>query len=371
MRKVIIIGGGLAGLIAAICLRRHKIDVLLIEKKVYPFQRVCGEYISNEVRNFLEHLDIYPHRHVPSQINRLQLSSVNGKSAFLALQLGGFGISRFTFDHFLYEKAVETGVDFMLNTQVADVKFSQDLFTVATDSGETLQSTVVIGAFGKRSKLDKSLNRPFFKRKSPYLGVKYHVEYGSHAHDLIALHNFNNGYCGINKIEDGKYNLCYLSARSNLNNNRKISEMEQNVLCRNPELEKIFSSAKFLFDKPEVINEISFETKKPVEQHILMCGDAAGMITPLCGNGMAMGIHSAKILCEEIVPYLNSHNSRFLLEQNYVRRWNTLFKNRLWSGRQIQRLFGSELVSNFAVEVARRSKPISNFLVRQTHGKPF
>lgn len=371
MRKVIIIGGGLAGLVAAIYLRRHKINVLLIEKKIYPFHRVCGEYVSNEVKNFLEKLNIYPHQQAPSQINRLQLSSINGKSAYLPLQLGGFGISRFTFDHFLYEKAIETGVDFMLNTQVSDVKFKENSFTVGTDRGDTIHSNIVIGAFGKRSKLDKSLNRPFFKRKSPYLGVKYHIEYDHHADDLIALHNFNNGYCGINKIEGGKYNLCYLSAQSNLNSAKTIPEMERKILCRNPELEKIFSSAKFLFEKPEVINEISFETKSPVEQHILMCGDAAGMITPLCGNGMAMGMHSAKILSEEVVQYFKNHNSRVLLEQNYTRKWNSLFENRLWAGRQIQRLFGSELISNLTVEVARRSRSVSNFLVKQTHGKPF
>ena len=56
-----------------------------------------------------------------------------------------------------------------------------------------------------------------------------------------------------------------------------------------------------LFEKPEVINEITFEKQDPVSNHILMCGDAAGMITPLCGNGMAMAIHSAKILSGLII----------------------------------------------------------------------
>jgi len=32
----------------------------------------------------------------------------------------------------------------------------------------------------------------------------------------------------------------------------------------------------------------------------LMIGDTAGLIHPLCGNGMAMAIHSAKIASELI-----------------------------------------------------------------------
>jgi flavin-dependent dehydrogenase len=39
-----------------------------------------------------------------------------------------------------------------------------------------------------------------------------------------------------------------------------------------------------------------FQQKKKLENHILMIGDTAGLIHPLCGNGMAMAIHSAKIV---------------------------------------------------------------------------
>lgn len=370
MKKVIVIGGGLAGLIAAIDLCRQGIDTLVIERKEYPFHRVCGEYISNEVTGFLQRNHLFPDQYNPPQISSLILSSVSGKAAVLPLDLGGFGISRYAFDHFLYTRGRDAGVEFLLNTRVTNVREHEGAFVVETDGGE-YETNVVIGAFGKRSRLDKQLNRPFFKRRSPFIGVKYHIQYDGHPHDTIALHNFSNGYCGINEIEDGKHNLCYLSARSNLEEYRNIREMEEKVLCRNPELEKIFTSATFLFQKPEVINEISFETKKPVVQHILMCGDAAGMITPLCGNGMAMAIHSAKVLSEEVVTYMKHHRNRQRLEAGYTSRWNSLFRNRLLVGRQIQKLFGAGWTSEVAVEIARRSGTVSSFLVRQTHGKPF
>ena len=52
---VIIIGGGLAGLCNAIHLSKFGKSVLLIEKKSYPKQKVCGEYISNEVLLYLNY----------------------------------------------------------------------------------------------------------------------------------------------------------------------------------------------------------------------------------------------------------------------------------------------------------------------------
>ncbi len=89
-------------------------------------------------------------------------------------------------------------------------------FEVETLANQQLQNAdIVIGAFGKRSKLDVKLNRRFIHQRSPYVAVKYHIR-TEHPSDLIALHNFKDGYCGISNIEDGKSCLCYLSHRNNL-----------------------------------------------------------------------------------------------------------------------------------------------------------
>jgi flavin-dependent dehydrogenase len=103
-----------------------------------------------------------------------------------------------------------------------------------------------------------------------------------------------------------------------------------------------------------------------------MSGDAAGMITPLCGNGMAMAIHSSKILSELLIPFcLSSRASRDELEKNYMHAWNTAFATRLWIGRQFQNLFGATLVSNMAVGIVDNIKPLARYLVSKSHGSPF
>lgn len=369
MKRVIIIGGGLAGLITSILLTRAGISCRLIEKKTYPFHRVCGEYISNEVVPFLKSMGLYPQRFNPPVISNFQLSSVRGKSEVMPLDLGGFGISRYSFDHFLYEHARALGVEFILNEEVEMVRFKNELFQVKTQRLE-LEADIVIGAFGKRSKVDYQLNRKFIHHRSPYVGVKYHIR-SDHPDDRIALHNFPGGYCGISNIEDGKTTLCYLSHRDNLRQSGSISEMEENFLFRNPLLRSIFAGSEFLFKKPEVINEISFVTKTPIEHHILIAGDAAGMIAPLCGNGMAMAIRSAKILSEHISLFANGALTRDGLEKSYQSAWNVNFSKRLWMGRQIQRLFGNSFTSDIAVNLAISFRPLANTIIRNTHGAPF
>lgn len=369
MRRVIVIGGGLSGLISAIQLVKAGINVTLFERKKYPFHRVCGEYISNETIPFLKTNGIYPSDFKLPQIHRLQLTAVNGKAAELPLAQGGWGISRYELDHFLYKKALTAGVVFHLNTEVDSVSFVDEEFKIST-SAQTFTADVVIGAFGKRSKMDMQMKRPFIQKRSPYVGIKYHIR-KNHPDDCIALHNFQNGYCGMSNIENEKTNLCYLTHRDNVKRFKNIREMEEAVLFKNPFLKDIFENAEFLFDKPEVINEISFEAKAPVEDHVLMSGDAAGLIAPLCGNGMAMAIHSAKIVSELVSSFCADRITREELEKQYEQKWKSTFAQRLWAGKKIQHLFGSTWTSNLAVNTARYMSPFAQFLIRQTHGRPF
>lgn len=361
----------MAGLVTAIRLARNGFDCTLIEKKSYPFHRVCGEYISNETTDFLKREGLYPEEFNLPQIKQLQLSAVSGKSTTAPLGLGGFGISRYTYDNFLYELAKKAGVQFLLNTEADSIQYVDNRFKILTQQND-YEADLVVGSFGKRSKLDIQLSRSFIQKRSPYVGIKYHAR-TNHPSDKIALHNFRGGYCGVSNIEDGKTNICYLTNRENVKRFGNIKALEENVLFENPHLKRIFNEADFIFEKPEVINEISFETKEPVYQHILMVGDAAGMIAPLCGNGMAMAIHSAKILSDLIIEL--SSNKNFLLEElekAYTDAWRKSFSKRLWMGRQIQdKLFGTVWGSNLGVHLALNSAFITNTIIKLTHGKSF
>ena len=371
MKDIIIVGGGLAGLINAIQLAEAGLSVLVIEKKSYPFHRVCGEYISNEVVPFLQSIRAYPEALNPVPIRHFQLTSVSGRSSVMPLDLGGFGISRYALDHFLYQRARQAGADFLLETQVQDISFRNNSFVVTLPQNQQQEARLVIGAYGKRSRLDKQLNRDFIRQRSPYIGVKYHLK-TNFSDDRIALHNFEGGYCGISRVEGGNYNLCYLGSRASLRQHGSIEAMEEQVLWKNPWLKEIFQQSEFLFDKPEVINEISFAPKRPVVQHVLMSGDTAGLITPLCGNGMALAIHSAKLLSELIIrDYRPVGFDRQRLEQAYTRMWNRQFAARLWVGRKVQQLFGRGWVSEVGVQLVKTLPGVADQLMRRTHGQVF
>src|SRR5687768_18609623 len=102
-----------------------------------------------------------------------------------------------------------------------------------------------------------------------------------------------------------------------------------------------------------------------------MVGDAAGMITPLCGNGMSMALHAGKVAAELISRYLLKKITRNELEEQYIKRWNALFRQRLQTGRIIQRFFGKEWVTNAFLKTVKPFPKFISYLIRQTHGEPF
>ncbi len=369
MFDIIIIGGGLSGLISARLLAMNNLSVAVIEKNNYPFHRVCGEYISNEVKPFLERIDCFPkHLDLP-HINRLEVTAPSGFTLKSTLDPGGFGISRYAFDNFLKEKAVAAGAKIIEGEQVIQIITEKDGTSLCkTSSHQAYRGKIIIGAQGKRSFIDKQLKRPFIEKRSPYIGVKYHIEI-NHPEDLIALHNFHQGYCGISKIEGNRYCLCYLTTRDNLKKNGTIQAMEESVLFKNKALNRIFLESTFLFDTPEVINEISFESKSTRDGHILFCGDAAGMIAPLCGNGMAMAIHAAKLLSENILRYYQPNSPNInLIHDAYQKEWNQHFKQRLWTGRNIQKLFGQNILTEISLRTLALSPGLTHAIIKKTHG---
>jgi len=366
---VIIIGGGLAGLTSAIDLSKNNFKVLLIEKNSFPKHKVCGEYVSNEVLPYLEYLGFNPFEFGAKRITNFELTTHNNKTIQTELPLGGFGMSRYEMDFQLYQLALKQKVTVLKDT-VINVIFENDVFSVQTKSGQSFTSKITMGAFGKRSNLDTTLQRSFITKKSPYLGVKIHMS-DNFPENKVALHNFQGGYCGVSKVENDHINLCYITNYEAFKRYKDIDAFQNDVIFKNLALKELFQNSNIEFDKPLTISQISFETKNPIENHMIMCGDSAGMIHPLCGNGMAMAIRSAQLASGLIIDYLqNKIDTRAALERKYAKVWNKTFSLRLKVGHSIAYLFRQDWLAPKLLVVLRRVPFLIPLIIRMTHGKP-
>ena len=367
-KEIVIIGGGLAGLVCAIHLRKLGLEVLVIEKHQYPQHKVCGEYVSNEVLPYLKWLDCDPNTLLPTRINYLSLSARNGEIVDCKLPLGGFGISRFALDNFLYTKAKLGGCEF-LTDRVTNVSFENNGFVITTSNNGDISCSLAIGAYGKRSALDQKLQRRFMLNSSPWLAIKAHYK-GEFDEDLVALHTFDGGYCGVSKVEKDLINICYLTEYKNFKTFRNINDFQERVLQENPHLKRILENSTMIFEQPMTIAQISFDEKEPVHNHMLMIGDTAGLIHPLCGNGMAMAIHGAKLCAELCKQFASEAIDRKALERRYTKTWDRNFKGRLFMGRVLSAVIRNKRMFEFLMVILLKFPSVLPLIIRKTHGTP-
>lgn len=368
---IAIVGGGLAGLsLAILCaIDGHAVEVF--EKGSYPSHKVCGEYVSLESWNFLSKtlgIDLAGYN-LPI-IKKLNVSSHGGNLLTSALPLGGFGISRYLLDDLLYKRALALGVQIHTHCTIQHIQYMDNHFELKDQNDNVYYSALCIAAHGKRSLIDQTLKRNFFintKEKHNYIAVKYHLRSDA-AHDTIALHNFDDGYCGFSKIEADLYCLCYLTTAKNLKKYGSIENLEKNILHKNPFLKRIFCESEFVWDKPLTISQINFSRKELSKDHILFMGDAAGLIQPLCGNGMSMAFHTAYILHQKIHKY-QYNRCLSILEKEYVRHWKQTFQLRLQTARQLEKLFGERKTTALAIRLLKISPWLTQKIITLTHGK--
>ncbi|MBP6625030.1 MAG: NAD(P)/FAD-dependent oxidoreductase [Chitinophagaceae bacterium] len=363
----IIVGGGLAGLSLSIQLAKLQHKVLLLEKKSYPSHKVCGEYLSAESEDFLQRLGLDLSSMNLPRINQFLLTSPNGAHLSSKLDLGGIGISRFKLDYELFKLAKANGVTILENTTVSDFHERNNYFEVNTHEGKYI-GKYLCASYGKHA--FGSFYKPPSESEN-WVGIKYHIQL-EFPKNLIALHNFRGGYCGISNIENDRCCLCYLVKASTLKKyQHQIPKLEREVLRKNPYLDNIFSKANFLFDKPLTISNVKFSVKKPVFNHVFYLGDSAGSIAPLSGNGMSIALRSAYELAPILDLLLQERINRQTAFERYETCWNKNFKQRISAGRKMQHFFCKEYLTGLSIAVIRWIKPLQQIIIKQTHGKPF
>lgn len=367
------IGGGLAGLTAAILLARQGWQVALFEKRHYPFHKVCGEYLAEESLPLLQRIGILlTHMQLP-RINRALVSSPTGTCLEFSLRQGGIGLSRYRLEQMLYEQARLAGVAVYTGTLVKAVTGQPGAFLLQT-SNQAVSARLVGGSWGRYSRMDIYLQRKFTApryRAQAFIGVKYHIQI-EFPRDQVALHGFPGGYCGLSAIEEDKYCMAYIAPVSQLKAcGGQIKRLEQEILAQNPHVRQILNTRKTLYDQPLVISQLHFLPRSTAAAGILMLGDSAGVIAPLCGNGMSMALRTAQLLAELAPNYLRGTLTFTQLEKYYKQAWQKLFYTRLLTGRWLQWGLRQPWRAELLIRSLQPFPKLVASLHERTHGQPF
>jgi flavin-dependent dehydrogenase len=360
---ILIIGGGPAGSTTALYLSELGFNITLIEKKIFPREVLCGEFLSKEVTDVLKELKIFNDflSLNPNKLNSFRAVDESGIELKSDLNFDAYALKRSVFDLFLLNEARDKNVKVIQPAEVISTTRSDCEFisVIEENNGNKLQikSKLVIAAYGKQNILDKKLDRDFVNKKSNLNGVKFHLPTNlleKQFNDEIRIYTDEELYCGMNQVSDTEMTVCFLENRKQ----SKIPSRERliEVIKSNNHFKKVFSEDAIDYIKTTNIygtGNIYFGKREVVENGIIMVGDAARVISPLAGDGIGMAMESAKLLYSVFNKYKLDNIDK--IYSKYVTLYDKIFSKRLKTAKIIQgiilnrksRRLGFGLVKNY------------------------
>jgi len=317
-----VLGAGPAGGAMACVLAGMGWDTVLIDRGKFPRHKVCGEFLSPESRDILQRLGL--ESLIPSpesaRMDRVRLVPAGGTALEVPLPGTAFGISRYALDCMLLEAASARGAEVWTGGTVVSLAPENRRFKILVRQGNecrTLEARSVIGAWGRNPRADLAGNsgRP---RGRWFVGIKSHVT-GIAREPAVELYFFKGGYLGISPVEDGRCNLAALFTLPAFHRAGKTVQGAIELAARrHPALGRRLAKAEPVPGTQLAAAPVAMNRKPAAWDGIPRIGDAAMMIPPLCGDGMAMALRSAELCAAGADQYLRGSISYGEWEAGYV-----------------------------------------------------
>lgn len=402
---VAVIGAGPAGSSVAALLARHGLHVIVVERDRFPRDKLCGEFLSPEAQEALRTIGCRDNlvALAPPALTRARFTTPGGFALAVPLPGTAWGLSRIALDTALAAHARACGARVCEGTVATAVRAAADgtrIVEVARAPGGraigrggpgasgvagTVRATLVVCAHGRRDRLDRSLDRPTFRRTTPFLGLKRHLratddDVGRANFAALAgsveLYVFDGGYCGLAPIETGAVNACLLLHR------RFVAPLADaawpTVLAAagraNPALAARLQGLAPADDTVHAVAQVSLHFKDRGNALALFAGDAAGMIAPLAGDGQAMALGGAVRLADLIAHALPGAGSRLddddraRLAAAWNGAWRRAFGGRMRLARALQPVLLSSRAAEPAARLAAAVPGAAAWLARATRG---
>jgi geranylgeranyl reductase family protein len=368
---VIILGAGPAGCAAAIGLHGSGLSVALLDKSVFPRDKICGDAISPDVVNQLGKLPIdakapFLELEQKTVCNAVRFISADYSYADITLYsegISGYISPRLDFDAFMYEQATRSdAVASFLGVSVEKIIPSENGIEVRLKDGRSLQSDIILGADGAQSLVKRSLHgeKPDKDHYCAGLRMYYEGVTGFSEDNAIELHFYKEllpGYFWVFPLADGKANVGIGMLTSFIQKNRiNLKKELLEIIERHPNVADRFKNARPLEEPQGFPLPLGSKKRSISGNRYLLLGDAASLINPLSGEGIANAIRSGRVAAEHLIKAFESE--RF--DAAYNRQYDEEIYRRMWG----------ELRLNYWVQRFMRNPRRSNWLVKHAIGHP-
>ena len=338
---VAIVGAGPAGSTCAALCAQAGMRTLLIERSVFPRDKVCGDCVNPACWPILDRLGVservlaQPH----SRLAEVEFVGIDGCSQRVPLPRSEIAITRRLFDEVLRNRAVECGAELREGATVTSLARG---WTIETDVGAFSAKTLV-AADGRNSTIARllGLQPPAMRDR---IAMQTHLPAPAGFGEKVALHFLARGYAGVASVGGGQLNLC--------------------LVARAPHLDEIQAWAARTFTLPSdqawrTIAPLARRDTPPMHGDLLLVGDAARVVEPFTGEGIYYALATGALAAERILTgdlrgYADAHAR--------------LYRGRLWINRLARTAVLSPRLASFALGFARMRPGLLRYLTAKVVG---
>ena len=394
---IIVVGGGPGGSAAASYAALAGNKVLLIEKEVWPRDKICGDAVGGKSLRHVKELGVKemiestPH----FRVTGMMFSSPNGNQVTIALpkeevekREAGYALPRLQFDYMMFQRATElvrqAGGKVVQGTVVSNVHHdsSTKQITGVTLSGNcdsTHMAPLTIGAGGYlcpvAKKVVEELNGEKLRDELHYCGA--YREYWRGVKDVgldegsIELHFVDDvipGYWWIFPVNEDVVNvgigMVNAERRKQSGIKKSLKKLQRYLIHEHPRFKERFADATFVegsgkgwelpFGSPR--KGVVMQPRRTAMAGAVCVGDAASLVDPFSGEGVGNALLSAKLAVSLFDRELHSDGFPSESAEEYMAR--------LWKE------LGPELSNSFKIQRIVRRKRLMNLFVRKAAKRP-
>ncbi len=377
---VLIAGAGPAGASTSVFLSREKIKHIIIDKTVFPRDKICGDAMSGKTVGMLKRIDDNWQQHFLSN-NRSVVSNgiqfIGSKNICLDIPFRlqntnaneplGFVSKRIDFDNNLFSLIKSEYADCMLNTAIDDIEYTNDgvLVKIKQDgSVKTIFTKMIVGAEGRGSIVAKKLAHHTVEQKHYSAGIRayYSNVSGLHKENFIELHflkEMQPGYFWIFPLPNGTANVGMGMLSSAVSSQKvNLKQMMQDIIDKHPVIRERFKNATLQAKVEGWGLPLGSKKRNISGERFLLTGDAGSLIDPFTGEGIGNAMVSGLVASRQIKKAIAANN----FSADFLKEYDKELYKKLWSelklSHYLQILSSKPWLFNFVIGKASRSKEL-------------
>jgi menaquinone-9 beta-reductase len=377
---VLVAGAGPGGASTSIFLAKEKINHLIIDKAIFPRDKVCGDALSGKSVGMLKRITAGWQQYfltdnkavVSAGIQFIAADNTCLEIPFLlnnneAASPPGFVSRRIDFDNTLAGLIDPLYATFLTDTSLEDIaEIDGGLAVTIKQRGErkTVFTKMIVGAEGRSSVVAKKLAQHSMEPAHYSAGIRayYNNVAGLHANNYIELHFLSAlqpGYLWIFPLPNGAANVG-VGILSKTVSTKKVNlkQLMLDAIATHPNLKDRFTNAVMEGTIDGWGLPLGSKKRKLSGNRFLLTGDAGSLIDPFTGEGIGNAMVSGLVASRVIKKAVEANNFSAAFLQEYDKE---LFK-KLWAelklSHYLQILSSRPRLFNFVVGKASRSKEL-------------